>query len=119
LTKPEDWYGLVDIFVSNSYSEGLQVSPMEAMASGCYCLCHHWDGAEELLPKEYLFYTDQELQEKILRYCEISEADKQMHTAALQAIVRDSFSVHKTKTQIRHVVEEVQAGLHSESEAGR
>jgi glycosyltransferase involved in cell wall biosynthesis len=54
VTRPWEWYPRIDIFVSHSYSEGLQVAPMEAMAAGCYTLCHRWDGAEELLPPEYL-----------------------------------------------------------------
>ncbi|HMN29574.1 MAG TPA: glycosyltransferase family 4 protein, partial [Caldilineaceae bacterium] len=50
VAEPWLWYPKIDIFISNSYSEGLQVAPMEAMASGCYCLSHRWEGAEELLP---------------------------------------------------------------------
>ena len=74
--KPEEWYPLVDIYVSNGYSEGLQVSPMEAMASGCYCLSHHWDGAEELLPYGNLFYTNSELKELLIRYADTTESEK-------------------------------------------
>ena len=50
VSEPEHWYRNIDIFISNGYSEGLQVSLLEAMASGRYCLSHHWDGADELLP---------------------------------------------------------------------
>jgi len=61
ISDPQNWYHKIDILISNSYSEGLQVTPMEAIASGCYCLSHYWDGAEELLPEENLFFTSREL----------------------------------------------------------
>jgi glycosyltransferase involved in cell wall biosynthesis len=107
VTGPWDWYQIIDIFISNSYSEGLQVSPMEAMASGCYCLSHHWAGAEELLPEEYLFYTNTELQEKVLRYCEAPEEIKHQQQARMRAIVCEKFDIYKLRAQIRDVVEEV------------
>ena len=78
-----DWYHKIDIFISNSYSEGLQVAPMEAMASGCYCLSHRWRGADELLPQEYLYFTDTELREKILQYCVTSEEKKLEQTRSV------------------------------------
>lgn len=107
VTNPQDWYHHVDIFISNSYSEGLQVAPMEAIASGCYCLSHRWDGADELLPEENLYYTNSELKEKILDYCEIPEAEKQRKKAYLREIVSDKFDVNQTRIQIRQVIEDV------------
>jgi glycosyltransferase involved in cell wall biosynthesis len=107
VTDPWNWYHKIDVFVSNSYSEGLQVAPMEAMASGCYCLSHRWDGAEELLPQENLFYTSAELQKKILRYCEIPETEKQEQRARMRAIACDKFDINQTIAQVLQVVEEV------------
>lgn len=46
------WLASVDVFLSNSYWEGQQVALLEAMAAGCYCLGHCWDGIEEILPPE-------------------------------------------------------------------
>jgi len=80
---------------------------MEAMASGCYCLSHRWDGAEELLPQENLFYTSAELQKKILRYCEIPETEKQEQRACMRAIACDKFDINQTIAQVLQVVEEV------------
>jgi glycosyltransferase involved in cell wall biosynthesis len=71
VTDPQVWYQKIDIFISNSYSEGLQVSPMEAIASGCYSLSHHWDGADELIPSDALFFSERELVEKICLYDEM------------------------------------------------
>jgi glycosyltransferase involved in cell wall biosynthesis len=62
------WYRTIDVFISNSYSEGLQVALLEAMASGCYCLSHAWPGAEEVLPRSQVYCTDREFQGKLLTY---------------------------------------------------
>jgi glycosyltransferase involved in cell wall biosynthesis len=107
--QPEAWYNRVDVFISNSYSEGLQVSPMEAIASGCYCLSHHWDGADELLPTDNLYYTDNQLQEKILEYCDLPEAERQRRIADLRTFVVRQFDVDVTKVQVRQVIESVGA----------
>jgi glycosyltransferase involved in cell wall biosynthesis len=105
--EPWKWYGKVDIFISNGYSEGLQVAPMEAMACGCYCLAHRWMGADELLPAAYLYYTDRELQEKILAYCALPSDAQQAERATMRAIVVEKFNVHQTKIEVRRVLEAV------------
>jgi glycosyltransferase involved in cell wall biosynthesis len=112
VTDPLDWYAKMDIFISNSYSEGLQVSPMEAVATGCFCLSHKWDGADELLPEQNLFYSDQELIQKIFAYCDASEAERKEMVTSLMGRIRERFDVHKTKVQIREVVERVGNSYH-------
>lgn len=107
IEDPENWYRKIDIFISNSYSEGLQVSPMEAIASGCYCLSHFWDGADELLPLENLFYTNTEFQEKVLKYCQESEEEKRAQRASLYQMVADRFDLDKTKVLIRELLEQL------------
>lgn len=105
--KPQDWYPKIDIFISNSYSEGLQVAPIEALASGCYVLSHRWDGAEELLPEENLFITSRELIEKILCYCKYNEDEKLRQRERLRSIAEENFNISKVKVSIRQIVEEV------------
>jgi glycosyltransferase involved in cell wall biosynthesis len=105
VSEPETWYPQVDIFVSNGYSEGLQVAPMEAMASGCYTLSHFWDGAEELLPRPQLYYGNCELQQRILEYAASSDEQRAQLQAAMRQIVVDHFDVDKTKAQIRQAIE--------------
>lgn len=107
LTETASWYHNIDIFISNSYSEGLQVSPIEAMASGCFCLSHHWAGADELLPEENLFFTSHELMDKILSYCELSENEKITQKVRMRSIIEDSFDISHTKLQIRNLIEDV------------
>jgi glycosyltransferase involved in cell wall biosynthesis len=109
VTAPERWYQNIDIFVSNSYSEGLQVAPMEAMASGCYCLSHRWDGVEELLPEENLFYTEREFQDKILGYCDYSEEEKQLQRELMRTHALENFNLENTIIKIRALIEEVGA----------
>jgi len=107
VTDAPAWYSKIDIFISNSYSEGLQVSPMEAIASGVYCLSHRWDGAAELLPEENLFQTENELICKILDYAQASPEDQKARKQRLLNQVQDRFDMQKIKVQIRSVVEEV------------
>ncbi len=104
---PEQWYQNIDIFISNSYSEGLQLAPMEAIASGKFALLHNWDGADELLPDDYLFLTDNELITHINCFCDLPEPERQKHRDRQLAIVRQNFDINKIKSQIRQVVEEV------------
>jgi glycosyltransferase involved in cell wall biosynthesis len=107
VTDPQDWYHKIDIFISNSYSEGLQVSPMEAMASGCYCLSHRWDGADELLPDECLFYTDGEMLDKILEYAGAGEEERISRIGKLRLMVSQNFNVDQTKVCVRKTIEDV------------
>jgi glycosyltransferase involved in cell wall biosynthesis len=107
VTDAHNWYANIDIFLSNSYSEGLQLAPMEAMASGCYTLSHYWEGADELLPEENLFFTGAQLRQKILEYSDLPETEKQRRQQALRSIVCEKFDIERIKVQIRQLVEEV------------
>ena len=104
-----DWYHRIDIFISNSYSEGLQVAPMEAMASGCYCLSHHWHGADELLPEAYLYYTTRQLQEKILSYCALSDDEKLEQKSLMRAHAVQNFDINQTILKVNQVIDMVHA----------
>ncbi len=95
----------VDIFVSNSYWEGQQVSLLEAMATGCYCLSHFWDGAEEVLPPDNLFVTDSELRAKITAFCQAPETVRHEQQERMRAIARDKFDIERAKTQLRGIIE--------------
>lgn len=103
---PQDWYHKIDIYVSNSYSEGLQVAPIEAMASGCYCLSHCWGGADDLLPATNLYFTNSELISKILCYREYSELEKNIQRALMREIACAKFDIFKVKNKILHTIEE-------------
>lgn len=110
ISDPPKWYQHLDIFISNSYSEGLQVSPIEAIASGCYCLSHWWDGADELLPTEGLYLSERELIKLVMDYSETSEAEKEQRRTKQRERVVCNFDLDKTIHQIRQVIEEVTYG---------
>lgn len=99
------WYRKIDIYISNSYSEGLQLAPMEAMASGCFTLSHWWAGAEELLPSDNLFFSELELQEKIEDYIGSSEMVKQQHIEQLRSIVEKRFDVEQTARLYKDMID--------------
>ena len=101
------WWGKIDMFISNSYWEGQQNALLEAMAGGCYCLSHFWDGADEVLPQEYLFVGNEELQEKIIEYYKMSNEEKQRHQDKQLSIVRGKFNIEDVKTRLREIVLEI------------
>jgi glycosyltransferase involved in cell wall biosynthesis len=103
------WYEKIDIFISNSYSEGLQVSPMEAIASGCYCLSHYWDGADELLPSENLFITGQEMNKKIKDYAALPQEIQLQKITDLKNRVSLHFDIKNISKEIVSLVENVGA----------
>jgi glycosyltransferase involved in cell wall biosynthesis len=105
VAQPEKWYHQIDIFVANGYSEGLQVSLLESIAAGCYALSHHWDGADELMPPEQLYFTNSELIQKITTYCQQTQAEKEAQIHHLQQLLHGKCDVDQTKVQIRQLIE--------------
>jgi len=106
VTDTPAWFKQVDIFVSNSCSEGLQVALLEAMASGCYCLSHLWGGASEVLPPENLYVTESELQERIKAYCVASSSQKDAECAKMRSIAEQCFDIDVQKMKIKQIIEE-------------
>lgn len=110
ITDNAAWYDKIDIFISNAYSEGWQVSLIEAMASGCYALSHQWAGADERMPAETLYYTDAQLQQAVLAYCQLPEPERQAKVAALRHIAETECDIRPIQAQIRQLVEAVWQG---------
>lgn len=104
------WLRQIDIFISNAYREGQQVALLEAMAAGCWCLAHVWDGAEEVLPEECLYTTDADLRAKIAAYVRLSTEDRRRCGARMRAIAAARFDVDMTRTGVCSVIEEALAG---------
>ena len=105
--EPENWFKMIDLFISNSFWEGQQVALIEAMASSCYCLSHFWDGVEEILPPENIYSTELDLQRKIIDYYEMSDELKQDHRARMRNIAELRFNIDFTKKAIRDIIEEL------------
>jgi glycosyltransferase involved in cell wall biosynthesis len=104
INDPASWLQNIDIFISNSYWEGQQVALLEALASGCYCLSHCWDGAEEILPPENIYVTEDELFEKIVDYFSLPMEEKRYRQARMRDIAVDKFDIQKTKDKIRSII---------------
>ena len=107
VTDTPRWLRQIDIFISNSYREGQPLALLEAMAAGCCCFSHAWDGAEEILPPEYLYTTDAELQSKVGEYLRQPEAERHNRGARMRAIAEERFDIDTTKARIRAILEEL------------
>ncbi|MFO7698188.1 MAG: glycosyltransferase family 4 protein [Anaerolineae bacterium] len=103
------WMANIDVYVSASYSEGHQVALLEAMASGCYCLSHCWAGAEEVLPEEYLFVTDQDLRDKLTAYAALPNEERRVHQQRMRAIAEERFDERRMVSEIVGQIESVAA----------
>jgi glycosyltransferase involved in cell wall biosynthesis len=106
--EPAAWLQKIDIFISNSFWEGLQTALIEAMASGCYCLSHFWDGAEEVLPPENIYITDSELMHKIIFYAQLSEDERAHQKSQMVEIAVQKFDIEDKKPRLREIIESVQ-----------
>jgi glycosyltransferase involved in cell wall biosynthesis len=107
---PAAWLRNLDVYVSNSFWEGQQTALIEAMATGCYCLSHFWDGAEEVLPAEYLYASDGELQEQLIRYYELDDATKQVHHQGMRTLAEEKFDLKTAAARSRQLLEGVYRG---------
>lgn len=103
------WFREVDIFISHSVSEGLQVALLEAMASGCYCLSHAWDGVEEALPAENIYLSEVELMDKIRAYCSLTPSVQHAYQEQMRAIAVERFDIAQRKGEVCRTIEEVAA----------
>lgn len=101
------WYQSIDVFLSNSYWEGQQVALLEAMAAGCYCLGHCWDGIEEILPPENIYTTDGDLRAKLLAYAALPAAAQRAAQAHMRAIAEERFDERRMVRQIVELIEQV------------
>ncbi len=111
--NPQDWYEKVDVIISNGYSEGLQVSPLEAMSCGRYVLSHYWPGADEMLPKNYLYFTNDEMVQKLLAYFSSTSDYKDDQAKFMRNRVIELFNIENARVQIRELTESVADGSYT------
>ena len=111
--EPEKWYRKLDIFISNSYSEGLQVALLEALACGVFSLSHHWEGAEEILPREQLYFGERELIERISQYMRLSDEQQVQAKTHMVGLVAGRSDIQFTTRAIRQVIDQVGAAHRS------
>lgn len=100
-----EWLAQMDIYISNSYWEGQQNALIEAMAAGCYCLCHFWEGAEEILPAEHLYTTETALVDKIIAYSHMPEAEQRQRQERLRAIAVEKYDLTEATRRYREAIQ--------------
>jgi glycosyltransferase involved in cell wall biosynthesis len=83
-----------------------QNSLLEAMATGCYCLSHFWDGADEVLPPENLFVTDRELCAKVLAYDASPEPERRRQQFRMCAIPEEKFNLQRSMGEMRKAIQD-------------
>lgn len=101
------WLQKLDVFISNSYWEGYQVSLVEAMATGCQCYSHFWDGVEECLPPENVYRSENELRAKILDYADSSQVQQHEARQRMRQIACDKFDDRVQREAIRGLITEL------------
>ena len=104
VTTTAEWLKDIDVFVSNSYWEGQQVALLEAMASGCTSYSHFWDGAEEMLPEDHVYYSENQLLERLVAYWKLSDGDREAIRRNMRAIAEEKFDIENTKLGIRNAI---------------
>ncbi len=104
------WLEKIDVFISHSYSEGLQVAPIKAMATGCYTLVHGWNGAEEMVPGDCIYLTGDELKARLRAYAAASEEEKNRQQARMRSIACEQFDAEESRRKFREVIDELASG---------
>lgn len=99
-----DWLRGMDIFISNSFWEGQQHALIEAMASGCHCLSHFWDGVEEMLPADNIYAGDRELVRKLMEYAELPCEEKEQRRARMRELAVTHFDLARQIEDINRTV---------------
>lgn len=105
ITDTPGWLHQIDVFISNSYWEGHQVALVEAMAAGCQCYSHFWDGAEEVLPPENLYVTEDELSEKVIAYSRLAETERHALRMKMRAIACERYDAKRQHQEIAQLLE--------------
>lgn len=105
-----EWLSCIDMFISNSFWESQHVALLEAMATGCYCLAHFWDGVEEILPEEHIFATPADLVQKVIEYCELPDEEKVERQRRMRSIAEAKFDEQRMVREILDVIEQTARG---------
>ncbi len=105
IEDPAAFLSQVDIFISNSFWESQHVALVEAMSSGCFCLGHGWEGIEDILPEENIFFTNTQMIKKIIDYWGKTEEEKKIERELLHNIARSKFDIEQLKFKMRELIE--------------
>ena len=96
--KLPEFYHNHDIFIQNSSDEGLSVALIEAMSCGLVPLCFDYPGADEVVPREFIYRNYEELREKISRFNQMSDEQIRRIKRRIRQIVEKKFNLkHQAK----------------------
>jgi len=90
-----EFYHQHDIFIMNSSDESFGVALVEAMSCGLIPLCFAWHGVKEILPRDYLYYDYQEMNEKIRRFKEMPKTQLMRIKREIRKIVESRFTLER------------------------
>ena len=82
-----------DIFIMNSSDESFGVSMIEAMSCGLIPFCYAWEGIEEILPKEHIYYNYDELREKLAHLNDMPHQKLMGIKKQMRAIIEERYNV--------------------------
>jgi glycosyltransferase involved in cell wall biosynthesis len=105
--EPAVWLADIDIFLSNSYWEGQQNAMLEAMATGCPCLAHAWDGAEEVVPTDCMFMSVGELKEKLVAFIALPQAERAAQGARMRKIAEERFDLTREIAELTDIIRQL------------
>lgn len=104
-----NYLGGMDVFISNSIREGVQVSLVESMLSGVYPLINCWRGSDHYYPKKCLFKTQRELVEKVLEWWKQPLEEKRALSQEMREWVVERFD---NDIHMERIVDELEALVH-------
>ena len=93
--KLPEFYYEHDIFIQNSSDESFGVALVEAMSCGLIPLCFDYPVAEEIVPREFIYRSYDELREKIAKLNQMSDEELSRIKRGMRMIVEEKFSLEK------------------------
>lgn len=97
-------YQEMDIILSFSDHESTHYTLFEGLACGAYPLSFAWDGVEEFLPTDNLFYTEAECVKKIWDFYKLSPGKRQQKISKLQETWLVKFSEPDPRNELVKVL---------------
>lgn len=93
-------YQKIDLILSFSDHESTHYTLFEGLACGAYPLSFAWDGVDEFLPVDNLFYTEAECVKRIGDFYKLSSSKRKQNIKELQGRLLTSFTEPDPRDEI-------------------
>jgi glycosyltransferase involved in cell wall biosynthesis len=93
------WYNNIDIIISHSMHESAHLSLYEGKACGCYPIAYRWDGVEEFLSEDRLYFNNTEFCDRVEKFYNLSDAKREQIQKQGRKEVVNSFGLPKISKQ--------------------